>query len=212
MVKISPSILSADFSNLELEVKKIEKCKADMLHIDIMDGHFVNNITIGPVVISSIRSKTVLLFDVHLMISNPCKYLDAFVASGADIITIHYESNSNVAETLIKIRQKGKLAGLALKPATRAEVILDFLDVVDLILVMTVEPGFGGQEFMVDMLPKIERVKEYIGNRKISLEVDGGLNNITSKKAISNGANIIVAGSYIFKSDDYKKQIDSLKL
>lgn len=212
MVKISPSILSSDFSNLELEVKKLEKAGADMLHIDVMDGHFVNNITIGPAVISAIRNKTILPFDVHLMISEPYKYLDSFVTSGADIITVHYESCSNVKEALIKIKQKGKLAGLALKPLTKAEVVLDFLDIVDLILIMTVEPGFGGQKFIMDMLYKIKQVKKYIGNKKINLEVDGGLNNITSKKAISNGANVIVAGSYIFKADDYKRQIDSLKI
>lgn len=213
MIKISPSILSSDFANLESEIKKLELAKADMLHIDVMDGHFVKNITIGPPVIKSIKSKTNLPFDVHLMISRPDKYLEQFIEAGSDIITIHYESECDVMSTLIKIKKSGKKAGLALKPSTPAEVILKFLDVVDLILVMTVEPGFGGQKFMFDMLPKIKSVRQYINfsGRAIDLEVDGGINNITNLEAINFGANVIVAGSYIFAEGEYEKRILSLK-
>lgn len=213
MIKISPSILSSDFANLESEIKKLELAKADMLHIDVMDGHFVKNITIGPPVIKSIKSKTNLPFDVHLMISRPDKYLEQFIEAGSDIITIHYESECDVMSTLIRIKKSGKKAGLALKPSTPAEVILKFLDVVDLILVMTVEPGFGGQKFMFDMLPKIKSVRQYINfsGRAIDLEVDGGINNITNLEAINFGANVIVAGSYIFAEEEYEKRILSLK-
>lgn len=213
MIKISPSILSSDFANLESEIKKLELAKADMLHIDVMDGHFVKNITIGPPVIKSIKSKTNLPFDVHLMISRPDEYLEQFIEAGSDIITIHYESECDVINTLIKIKKSGKKAGLALKPLTPAEVVLKFLDVVDLILVMTVEPGFGGQKFMFDMLPKIKSVRQYINfsGRTIDLEVDGGINNITNLEAINFGANVIVAGSYIFVEGEYGKRIISLK-
>ena len=213
MIKISPSILSSDFANLESEIKKLELAKADMLHIDVMDGHFVKNITIGPPVIKSIKSKTNLPFDVHLMIARPDEYLEQFIEAGSDIITIHYESECDVMSTLIRIKKSGKKAGLALKPSTPAEVILKFLDVVDLILVMTVEPGFGGQKFMFDMLPKIKSVRQYINfsGRAIDLEVDGGINNIPKLEAINFGANVIVAGSYIFAEGEYEKRILSLK-
>ena len=213
MIKISPSILSSDFANLESEIKKLELAKADMLHIDVMDGHFVKNITIGPPVIKSIKSKTNLPFDVHLMISRPDEYLDQFIEAGSDIITIHYESECDAMNTLIKIKKSGRKAGLALKPLTPAEVVLKFLDVVDLILVMTVEPGFGGQKFMFDMLPKIKSVRQYINfsGRTIDLEVDGGINNTNNLEAINFGANVIVAGSYIFVEGEYGKRIISLK-
>lgn len=214
MIKISPSILSSNFSNLEFEITKLEKSGADMIHIDVMDGNFVNNITIGPVVISSIRDKTKLPFDVHLMISEPDKYLDDFIKVGSDIITIHYESNcSNLRDTLMKIKSNGKMAGLAIKPNTKAEKVFDFIDLLDVVLVMTVEPGFGGQKFLPNMLNKINEVRKYINNsdKLIDIEVDGGINNTTVKNVINNGANIIVAGSYIFESQNYKRQIDSLK-
>ncbi len=214
MIKISPSILSSNFSNLEFEITKLEKSGADMIHIDVMDGNFVNNITIGPVVISSIRDKTKLPFDVHLMISEPDKYLDDFIKVGSDIITIHYESTySNLRDTLMKIKSNGKMAGLAIKPNTKAEKVFDFIDLLDVVLVMTVEPGFGGQKFLPNMLNKINEVRKYINNsdKLIDIEVDGGINNITVKNVINNGANIIVAGSYIFESQNYKRQIDSLK-
>lgn len=213
MIKIAPSILSSDFSNLESEIKRLEKSNADIIHIDVMDGHFVNNITIGPAVISSIRDKTNLLFDIHLMIEEPDRYLKEFVKSGADLVTIHYESSCDIRKTLEMIKQTGKMAGLALKPKTEAKVIEEYLDVLDLVLVMTVEPGFGGQAFIKDMLPKIKQVRKYIESRErsIYLEVDGGINEVTAKDVMSCGANVIVAGSYIFKSDDYEHQINMLK-
>ncbi len=213
MVKISPSILSCDFSNLELEIRKIQEAGADMLHVDVMDGHFVNNISIGPIVISSVRKKTNLVFDVHLMMSRPDLYLDNFIDSGADIITIHYESDCDIKETLTRIKAAGKLAGLALKPATAPEVVLGYLDILDMILVMTVEPGFGGQKFMFEMLPKIKKIRRYIeqSGKDIDLEVDGGIDQLTKIEAVGSGANVIVAGSYIFKSDDYLNKIKSLR-
>ena len=213
MIKIAPSILSSDFSNLESEIKRLEKSNADIIHIDVMDGHFVNNITIGPAVISSIRDKTNLLFDIHLMIEEPDRYLKEFVKSGADLVTIHYESSCDIRKTLEMIKQTGKMAGLALKPKTEAKVIEEYLDVLDLVLIMTVEPGFGGQAFIKDMLPKIKQVRKYIESRErsIYLEVDGGINEVTAKDVMSCGANVIVAGSYIFKSDDYEHQINMLK-
>lgn len=213
MIKIAPSILSSDFSNLESEIKRLEKSNADIIHIDVMDGHFVNNITIGPAVISSIRDKTNLLFDIHLMIEEPDRYLKEFVKSGADLVTIHYESSCDIRKTLEMIKQTGKMAGLALKPKTEAKVIEEYLDVLDLVLVMTVEPGFGGQAFIKDMLPKIKQVRKYIESRErsIYLEVDGGINEVTAKDVMSCGVNVIVAGSYIFKSDDYEHQINMLK-
>ena len=213
MIKIAPSILSSDFSKLESEIKRLEKSNADIIHIDVMDGHFVNNITIGPAVISSIRDKTNLLFDIHLMIEEPDRYLKEFVKSGADLVTIHYESSCDIRKTLEMIKQTGKMAGLALKPKTEAKVIEEYLDVLDLVLVMTVEPGFGGQAFIKDMLPKIKQVRKYIESRErsIYLEVDGGINEVTAKDVMSCGVNVIVAGSYIFKSDDYEHQINMLK-
>lgn len=212
-IKISPSILSSDFANLESESKLLELAGADMLHIDVMDGHFVNNITIGPVVIDSLRKKTQMILDVHLMISEPMKYIDEFVNAGSDIITIHYESNSDIRATLEKIKMLGKKASLAIKPNTPAEVIVPYLDILDMVLVMTVEPGFGGQKFMTDMMQKLRYIDVYcekIG-RVIDIQVDGGINNITADECIKNGANILVSGAYIFKSTDYKKAIDSLR-
>ena len=213
MIKISPSILSSDFSNLETEVRLLEKSGADMIHIDVMDGIFVNNITMGPVILKSIRNKTVLPFDVHLMIIDPIKFIESFVNAGSDIISIHYEANSDIRETLKCIKFYNKKAGLVINPNTPAEVTLDFLDIIDLIVIMTVEPGFSGQKFMYNILPKIKLIKEYINKsgKDIELEIDGGVDDLTVKEVIKYDIDIVVAGSYIFNSNNYKNKIQLLK-
>lgn len=209
-ILISPSILSADFSKLGEEIWRLEQAGADMVHIDVMDGHFVSNITIGADVIRSIRKHTSLTFDVHLMISEPEKYIEGFAAAGADIITIHYEAIANPATLLKKIHDLGCKAGISLMPATPSSALLDLLQYIDLILVMTVEPGFGGQSFMYDQLPKIKELAEKIGD-EIILEVDGGINALTAKLAIEAGANALVSGSYIFSANDTKEAIATLR-
>lgn len=209
-ILISPSILSADFSNLGKEIVLLEKAGADMIHIDVMDGHFVPNITIGADVVKSLRSHTSLPFDVHLMISEPEKYIDSFVKAGADIITIHYEATPNPATLLKKIRSLGCKAGISIMPATSPEALRDLLEYIDLILVMTVQPGFGGQSFMHDQLPKIEVLARMIGEGVI-LEVDGGINAMTAELAIRAGANALVSGSYIFGAKDIELAISSLR-
>lgn len=212
MIKISPSILSCDFSNLELEVNKIKQANAHMLHIDVMDGHFVNNISLGTVVIKSLRKKTDMFFDVHLMISNPLKYIDDFADAGADLITFHFESEDDIKKTIQRIKSRGIKVGLAVKPKTDITLIYDYLDYIDMVLVMTVEPGFGGQSFMVEILEKIETLKQKLNlmNLEIDIQVDGGINNQTGELAYNAGANVLVAGSYIFGNSDYGKAIDSL--
>lgn len=212
MIKISPSILSCDFSNLELEINKIKKANANMVHIDVMDGHFVNNISLGPVVIDSLRKKTDIFFDVHLMISNPLKYIDDFVDAGADLITFHIECESDIKKTIQKIKSRGIKVGVAIKPKTDLTLIYDYLGDIDMVLIMTVEPGFGGQSFMVDMLEKIKKLKEQLNlmNLDIDIQVDGGVNNETGKLAYDCGANVLVAGSYIFSNSNYEKPINSL--
>jgi len=209
MVLVAPSILSADFSKLGEEIKAVEEAGADWLHIDVMDGHFVPNITIGPVVVKSIRPVTDLTFDVHLMIEEPAKYVDAFADAGADIITVHAECNG-LEETVALIKKKCR-AGVALKPSTSLDSVKDIVDDIDMLLVMTVNPGFGGQKFMSSVLPKIEEARDIIGSRDIYLQVDGGINPENVAAVKEAGADVIVAGSAVFKSDDYGRAIKSLK-
>ncbi len=207
---ISPSILSADFANLERDIKLIEKGGADWVHIDVMDGHFVPNITIGVPVVKSLKKITNLPLDVHLMIENPDKYIEPFAKAGADILTFHYETGVNIEKTITDIKSYGAKAGISIKPKTQPEVLLPFLDKIDMVLVMTVEPGFGGQEFINDCAEKIKFIKEN-SKRDLIIQVDGGINDKTAQICKSYGANSLVAGSYIYKSPDITEAIKSLK-
>lgn len=208
---ISPSILSADFVNLERDIKLVEQAGADWLHVDVMDGHFVPNITIGVPVVKSIQKITQLPLDVHLMIENPDKYIEPFKNAGADIITFHYEAAQNrVLEIAAKIKELGAKAGLSIKPKTRVNEILDFLPYIDLLLVMTVEPGFGGQSFMHDCAQKIPEIRQNAPENLI-IQVDGGINNVTGHICTSMGANSLVAGNYIYKHSDINQAIKSLR-
>ena len=210
---IAPSILSADFRNLEHEIKKVEEAGTDYIHCDVMDGHFVPNITFGPIVVEAVRKLTSLPLDVHLMISNPEKYISVFRKAGADIITVHAETCSNLSGVIDQIRNSGAKVGVCVNPDKPADLFLPYLDKLDMVLIMTVFAGFGGQEFIPKMLKKIEQTRQKIiqQNLNIDLEVDGGINDNTVKDAISAGANVIVAGSFVFGSDDYAKQIKLLK-
>ena len=213
MIKIAPSILSADFSKLGEEIHNIEKAGADYIHIDVMDGSFVPNITIGNEVIKSLRSKTQLPFDVHLMINNPDAHIKAFADSGADIITIHAEASIHLDRSLALIKSFNKKVGVSLVPSTHEDSIDYILDQLDLILIMTVNPGFGGQKFLTSQLKKIENIRKKIekSGKKIELEVDGGINDQTSRIAIEAGADVLVSGSYIFGSGNYQQAIFDLK-
>ena len=214
-IQISPSILSADFSNLEKDIKKLETAGADMIHVDVMDGHFVPNITIGPPVIKALRSKTLLPFDVHLMIDPVHKYIKDFANAGADIITIHPEATPNLQESIDEIKSFKKKVGVSLNPDTKIDIIGDYLDKVDLILIMSVYPGFGGQKFIPDVLEKIKSLKDLKDKKKLNfdIEVDGGINFSNFKSVIDAGANVLVSGTTIFKENngDIKKNIDFLK-
>lgn len=206
MIKVAPSILSADFVNLERDIRKLATTGADYVHVDVMDGLFVPNITIGIPVVAAIRKITDMPLDVHLMIDRPIRYVEDFCKAGADILTVHVEAdcNENTIEALKKIRSLGVKAAISVKPKTPAEALLPFLPYCDLILVMTVEPGFGGQSFMADMMPKLKTIRSYIdeSNPDCELEVDGGVNATTGKVCVENGANVLVAGSAYFKADD----------
>ena len=214
-IQISPSILSADFSQLGNEIKRLEEGGADMIHVDVMDGHFVPNLTIGPPVIKALRNYTNIPFDVHLMISPVHKYIKDYAEAGADIITIHPETTKNLEESIEHIKSLKKKVGVSLNPDTKIEVIEKILSKVDLILIMSVHPGFGGQKFMPNVLNKIEKLKEKKEQQNLNfdIEIDGGINFDNYKSAINAGANILVSGTTIFKSNngDIKKNIDILK-
>lgn len=210
---IAPSLLSCDFSKMGQEIKRMEEAKADFMHLDVMDGHFVPNITFGAPVIKTIRSYTDVPFDVHLMISEPLKYIDDFVSAGADIITFHIESDSNIQQTIDKIKSNGKKAGLVIKPNTPASTVFPYLKDLYMVLIMTVEPGFGGQSFMADMLPKVSEIKEKAKteNPRLLIEVDGGIAEDTIGQVAKAGVDICVAGTAVFKAEDSKKAIEKLK-
>ena len=213
MIKIAPSILSADFANLERDIRRIES--ADYVHVDVMDGLFVPNITIGIPVVKSIRPTTALPLDVHLMIDRPVRYVEAFCQAGADIVTVHVEADTeeNTGKALERIRAQGKRPGVVIKPGTPAEAVLPFLDKCAMVLVMTVEPGFGGQAFMPDMMDKVRTIRGWIHSRGLDceLEVDGGIGPATAPVAVAAGANVLVAGSAVYKAADIPGRIRELR-
>ena len=214
-IKISPSILSADFSQLGNEIKRLEDGGADMIHVDVMDGHFVPNLTMGPPVIKALRKYTKLPFDVHLMISPVHKYIQDYADAGADIITIHPEATSNLKDSIHHIKKLNKKVGVSLNPETKINVVLELLNEINLILIMSVHPGFGGQKFMPEVLDKIKVLKKIKDDKKLDfdIEIDGGINFDNNKLAIEAGANILVSGTTIFKNNNgnIKKNIDLLK-
>ncbi len=210
---IAPSLLSCDFSKMGQEIKRMEQAKADFMHLDVMDGHFVPNITFGAPVIKTVRSYTDVPFDVHLMISEPLKYIDDFADAGADIITFHVESDSDIKETIEKIKSRGVKPGLVIKPNTPASSVFPYLEDLYMVLVMTVEPGFGGQSFMEDMLPKVLEIRNEANkvNPQLLIEVDGGIAENTIAKAAKAGVDICVAGTAVFKAEDSAMAIANLK-
>ena len=214
-IKISPSILSADFNQLGNEIKRLEEGGADLIHVDVMDGHFVPNLTIGPPVIKALKKNCSIQFDVHLMISPVHKYIEAYSDAGADIITIHPEATEDLSASISKIKELKKKVGVSLNPETKVNVIKDYLNQIDLVLIMSVNPGFGGQKFMPEVLDKIKELKNIQKDKNIDfdIEIDGGINFENSKIAIEAGANILVSGTTVFKSNngDNKKNIDTLK-
>ena len=214
-IQISPSILSADFSQLANEIKRLEDGGADMIHVDVMDGHFVPNLTIGPPVIKSLKKHSSILFDVHLMISPVHKYIKAYADAGADIITIHPEATNDINSSISLIKELNKKVGVSLNPETKVDIIIEHLDKIDLVLIMSVNPGFGGQKFMPEVLTKIKDLKKIQKDKNLSfdIEIDGGINFDNCKIAIEAGANILVSGTTVFKSNngDIKKNINLLK-
>lgn len=213
MSKVSASMLSCDFSCMTEEIRKMENAGVDMLHLDVMDGHFVPNLTFGAPVIKKLRPKTDSVFDVHLMISNPIDYVMDFADAGSDIITFHLESGSDPFEVINKIKLCNIKAGISIKPGTPAEAVFPYIELVDMVLVMTVEPGFGGQSFIMEMLPKIKTLKDYISSNHLpaTIEVDGGITEKTAPLAVGSGADILVAGSYLFGAEDTKSAADILR-
>jgi ribulose-phosphate 3-epimerase len=213
MVKIAPSILSADFSKLGEEILAVERGGADYIHIDVMDGHFVPNITIGPLIVDAIRPITKLPLDVHLMIENPDQYIEAFAKAGADYITVHVEASRHLHRTIQNIKSYGVKAGVVLNPATPVESIQHIIGDIDMVLLMSVNPGFGGQKFIPEVLPKIRKVKEMADQKglDIEIEIDGGVNSETAKLCIEAGANVLVAGSAIYNEEDYAKAISLIR-
>ena len=213
MIKVSPSVLACDLSKLLDEVKSIEDAGADMVHLDVMDGMFVTNISFGLPVIASLRKNTDMFFDVHLMIERPERYVSRFIEAGADLVTFHYEACSDPASLLDLIRSRGKMAGLSVKPGTSVEEIYPLLEKCDLVLIMTVEPGYGGQAFIPEMLDKIRNLRSEIDIRELNvdIQVDGGINDETAMLVKNAGATNLVAGSFVFKADDRKAAIEKLK-
>lgn len=211
---VSASILSADILDLKNEVRKVVKSGSDMLHFDVMDGVFVNNISFGFPMLEAVKKCTDICLDVHLMISDPLKYIERFAKAGADIITFHLESKSNTEETIEEIKKCGVLAGLSIKPGTDFEKAIPYLDKLDLLLIMTVEPGFGGQSYISEMTDKIKKAYRYIKEKTldVKIQVDGGINEYTAKSASEAGADILVAGNYLFRSENMKNAVDSLKI
>lgn len=213
MIKIAPSILSADLSRLEEEIKKVELAGADLIHIDVMDGHFVPNITMGPIIVKAAKKCAKIPLDVHLMIENPDRYIPSFAKAGADIITIHVEASKNIEEDIELIRQNNAMPGIVVNPKTPIEATFPYLDKIAMVLVMSVNPGFEGQRFMPEVLEKVRKLKSHVAScgLRVDIEIDGGINLENARSAIDAGANVLVAGSAIFYSKDYAETIKGLR-